>query len=131
MEELCDEYSDKISDRHYFPTKTDVRTLWRSNFRQQYGERSGPEMLKKLEDVLTSENERNGTLFKRFETRFHNVKMDMTSSRRSVNFSEEEIAALTAFVETYKHILENNKTDAVTTKKKDAMWEIASEWAGV
>ncbi|CAG9772651.1 unnamed protein product [Ceutorhynchus assimilis] len=55
--------------------------------------------------------------------------MDMTSRRRSVNFSEEEIAALTAFVETYKHILENEKTDAVTMKEKDDMWEIvASEW---
>ncbi|CAH1104381.1 unnamed protein product [Psylliodes chrysocephalus] len=32
MEELGDEYSDKISDRHYFPTKTDVRTLWTTDF---------------------------------------------------------------------------------------------------
>ncbi|CAG9773404.1 unnamed protein product [Ceutorhynchus assimilis] len=56
--------------------------------------------------------------------------MDMTSSRRSVNFSEKEIAALTAFVEIYTPILENKKTDAVTTKENDAMWEIvASEWA--
>lgn len=58
--------------------------------------------------------------------------MDMTSSgssRRSVNFSEEEVAALTAFVEMYKHILENKKTNAITTKEKDAMWEkVASEW---
>lgn len=43
--------------------------------------------------------------------------------QRSVNFSKSEEEKLVSLVLEKKNIFENKKTDAVTSKQKDAAWE--------
>lgn len=45
------------------------------------------------------------------------------SKQRSANFSKSEEEKLVALVLEKKNIFENKKTDAVTSKQKDAAWE--------
>lgn len=46
--------------------------------------------------------------------------------KRSTNFAKSEEEKLIALVLKYKNVLENKKTDAVTCKKKDEVWEKVS-----
>jgi len=48
---------------------------------------------------------------------------------RNVNFNKREEELLVELVTTYKHVLENKKTDAVMWKEKEVCWKkLASEF---
>ncbi|KAJ8912471.1 hypothetical protein NQ315_014571 [Exocentrus adspersus] len=64
MEELGNEYENQLLDRHNIPTKTDVQTLWRKHFKDNYGPRTGEGMLLQLENCLKAALEANNTLYK-------------------------------------------------------------------
>lgn len=64
MEELGDSYEDFVFDRHYFPKKNDVSTLWKANFKKYYGEYTGPNMLLKLEELLKFRENNSSVRFK-------------------------------------------------------------------
>ncbi|KFM76407.1 hypothetical protein X975_06050, partial [Stegodyphus mimosarum] len=44
MEKMGNEYYDVCGDRNMFPTKKDIQNLWRKDFQDKYGERSGTGM---------------------------------------------------------------------------------------
>lgn len=64
MEELGNEYENQLLDRHNIPTKTDVQTLWRKHFKDNYGPRTGEGMLIQLENCLKVALKANNTLYK-------------------------------------------------------------------
>lgn len=47
----------------------------------------------------------------------------MDKRDRSTNFSSAEIKSLIDIILLHKHVIENKKTDAVTTKEKNNVWE--------
>lgn len=63
MDLLGDDYSIKVSDRSIFPTKTDVQTLWRKNFKGNFGEKTGEGMMKQLEANLNEAQKNEGILY--------------------------------------------------------------------
>lgn len=63
MDLLGEDYCSKVSDRSIFPTKTDVQTLWRKNFKENFGEKTGDGMMKQLEKNLNEAQNNDGVLY--------------------------------------------------------------------
>lgn len=54
--------------------------------------------------------------------------MDAESKRkRAVNFTEAEKVILTDLVFRYKNIIENKRSDAITSKDKDKTWKVIEQ----
>lgn len=47
----------------------------------------------------------------------------MESKKRRTNYTAEEKKLLSELYETFKHIVGNKKTDAITNQQKDATWQ--------
>jgi len=44
LQEHGDQYENYVTDRYYFPKKSDFSNLWNANFKNHYGARSGDQM---------------------------------------------------------------------------------------
>lgn len=51
-------------------------------------------------------------------------KVNKSQRKRAQNFSEAEKMILVNLIQQYKNVLENKKSDAVTSKDKDKCWKI-------
>ncbi|XP_076270680.1 uncharacterized protein LOC143202773 [Rhynchophorus ferrugineus] len=64
-EEFGVDNKSKMSDRHYFPKRNDISTLWKThNFKEKSENRNRDDVLKNLENLLNSYHKMNGTLYR-------------------------------------------------------------------